>query len=408
MERAVTPQRVPPIPPRDDLDAIPPYVPGRHPAEIEREYGIADVAKLASNESPLGPSPRAVDAIRAAAREGHVYPDARVVALREALAERHGVDVANVVVGNGSVECIDLVARAFLRPDDVAVVGFPSFPRYLIACRLGGVDPAVVTHREWTFDLGGILDAITDRTRVVFLDDPCNPTGTHVGAEALGRFLDAVPDQVLVVLDRAYYEFVPPDDRLDDDLDRIMDGANLVVLRTFSKAYGLAGLRVGYALARREHARAMWRVREAFAVNAIGQAAALAALGYALARREHARAMWRVREAFAVNAIGQAAALAALGDADHVRRTVELVGRERERLARAFTRLGVPYVPSVSTNFLFADLGPDAERVNEALLSRGVVIRPMTAPGISTRARITVGPPRWNDRLIGALEEVLA
>jgi len=374
MERAVTPQRVPPIPPRDDLDAIPPYVPGRHPAEIEREYGIADVAKLASNESPLGPSPRAVDAIRAAAREGHVYPDARVVALREALAERHGVDVANVVVGNGSVECIDLVARAFLRPDDVAVVGFPSFPRYLIACRLGGVDPAVVTHREWTFDLGGILDAITDRTRVVFLDDPCNPTGTHVGAEALGRFLDAVPDQVLVVLDRAYYEFVPPDDRLDDDLDRIMDGANLVVLRTFSKAYGLAGLRVGYALA----------------------------------RREHARAMWRVREAFAVNAIGQAAALAALGDADHVRRTVELVGRERERLARAFTRLGVPYVPSVSTNFLFADLGPDAERVNEALLSRGVVIRPMTAPGISTRARITVGPPRWNDRLIGALEEVLA
>jgi len=374
MERAVTAQRVPPIPPRDDLNTIPPYIPGLHPAEIEREYGIVDVAKLASNESPLGPSPRAVDAIRAAARAGHVYPDARVVALCEALAERHGVDVANVVVGNGSVECIDLVARAFLRPDDDAVVGFPSFPRYLIACRLAGIDPAVVAHREWTFDLDGILAAITDRTRVVFLDDPCNPTGTHVGAEALTTFLDAVPDEVLVVLDRAYYEFVPPDDRLDDDLDRIRDGANLVVLRTFSKAHGLAGLRVGYALA----------------------------------RPEHARAMWRVREAFAVNAIGQAAALAALGDTDHVRRTVELVERERKRVARAFTRLEVPYVPSMSTNFLFVDLGPEAERVNEALLSRGVVIRPMTAPGIATRARITVGPPRWNDRLIAGLEEVLA
>ena len=361
-----------PTPPRADLEAIWPYVPGRHRTEIARRYGVTDILKLASNENPLGPSPRAVAALRDCLDVIRDYPDSQALALREALAERVGLTPEHVVVGSGSVECIDLVARAFLRPGDRAVVGFPSFPRFSIACQVVGAEIAVVPHREWRFDLDGVLDAIDERTRVVFLDNPCNPTGTDVTAEDLAAFLDRVPSEVLVVLDRAYYEFEPPARRLGDDLERIGGGENLVVLRTFSKAYGLAGLRVGYALA----------------------------------TAQHARALHRVREAFNTSSIAQAAALAALGDDAHVAETVATVAVEREWLGRAFDRLGLEWIPS-TTNFLFTDLGPRAPQVVEGLLQRGIIVRPMTAAAIATRARITVWTRAGNQRLVAALEELL-
>jgi histidinol-phosphate aminotransferase len=363
----------PPTPPRADLERIWPYIPGRHREEIAAEYGIGDVLKLASNENPLGPSPRALDAIARRLPEIHYYPDSQARALKAALADRHGLDPGQLVIGSGSVECIDLVARAFLRPGDEAVVGFPTFPRFQIACQVVGVRPRVVPHRDWRFDLEGLRDVVTGRTRVLFLDNPCNPTGTCIDPEELGGLLDDLPPETLVVLDRAYYEFEPEATRFGEDLDRIRDGGNLIVLRTFSKAHGLAGLRIGYAMARPEHARALDRVREAF--NA--------------------------------SALAQIAALAALDDEAHVERTRAVVETERAWLSVRFDELGLPHVPSV-TNFLFTNLGPRAAEVNEALLSRGVVIRPMSAPGIESWARISVGDRAGNERLVAALADALA
>ncbi|MFN2384370.1 MAG: histidinol-phosphate transaminase [Gemmatimonadota bacterium] len=363
----------PPTPPRADLERIWPYVPGRHRSEILREYGVSDVLKLASNENPLGPSPRAMAALAALPAEAHFYPDSRALALREALADRHGLDPGQVVIGSGSVECIDLVARAFLRPGDEALVGFPSFPRFQIAIQVVGARAVVVPHREWTADLHGMLAAVTERTRVVFLDHPCNPTGTQVSAGALAEFLDALPAEVLVVLDRAYYEFAPAAGRFDEDLDRIRAGENVVVLRTFSKAYGLAGLRIGYALA----------------------------------RPEHAAALDRVREAFNTTSFAQAAALAALGDDAHVDASVHLTETERAWLGAALELLGFAVVPS-HTNFLFTRLGPRAAELNEGLLRQGIIIRPLTAPGIEEWARISLGTRAGNERLVAALSGLRA
>jgi histidinol-phosphate aminotransferase len=362
-----------PTPPRSDLERIWPYIPGRHRQEIALEYGVSDVLKAASNENPLGPSPRAVEAVRSILGQAHFYPDSQARALRIALGERNGLEPSQIVIGNGSVECIDLVARAFLRPGDEAVVGFPTFPRFQIACQVVGVRPRVVPHVGWRFDLAGLREAVTARTRVLFLDNPCNPTGTCIDADDLAGLLDDLPPETLVVLDRAYYEFESPEARFGEDIDRIRDGANLVVLRTFSKAHGLAGFRIGYALT----------------------------------RPEHARALERVREAFNTSALAQAAALAALDDDAHVERTRETVLAERAWLADRFDRIGIEYVPSV-TNFLFTNLGPRAAEVNETLLSRGIVIRPMSAPGIETWARISVSARPGNERLVAALEEALA
>lgn len=362
----------PATPPRADLERIWPYIPGRHRSEIVREFGVEDVLKLASNENPLGPSPRALAALVALAPEAHCYPDSQALELRDALAARHELAPDHFVVGNGSVECIDLVARAFLGPADEVVVGFPSFPRFQIACQLVGVKPTVVPHREWRFDLDGLRESVTDRTRVLFLDDPCNPAGTLIPAADLAALLDDLPPRTLVVLDRAYYEFVPQAERFEEDLDRIRDGANLVVLRTFSKAYGLAGLRVGYAITRPEHARALNRVREAF--NA--------------------------------GSLSQAAAVAALEDDAHVAETVAVTNAERAWLAGQFARLGIRCVPSI-TNFLFTDLGPRAPEIQRGLLERGIVVRPMSAPGIETWVRVSIPTHEGNLRLVAALEELV-
>ncbi len=374
MGRVAPPRHRPaPTPPRADLEAIWPYVPGRHRTEIARQYGVTDTLKLASNENPLGPSPRAMAALSAALDDAYYYPDSQARALREAIAARDDLTPEHIVIGSGSVECIDLVARAYLRPGDKAIVGFPSFPRFTIACQVVGAEVVVVPHAEWRFDLGAVLGAVDERTRVIFIDNPCNPTGTHVAAEELSAFLDELPPRVLVVLDRAYYEYVPPAQRFSDDLDRIRAGANLVVLRTFSKAYGLAGLRIGYALT----------------------------------RREHARALNRVREAFNTTSLSQAAALAALDDEAHAAETVATIAVEREWLGRAFERLGLPFVPS-TTNFLFTDLGPRHEEICEGLLRRGIIIRPMNAPDIRSWSRISIWTRGGNQRLVDALGDLLA
>ena len=346
-----------------------PYKPGKPLDELERELGVSNAIKLASNENPLGPSPRVAEAIREAATGLHFYPDGAAFALRRALAAHHDVALGEVVLGNGSNELIDLACRTF--PDagagDHAVFGRPSFVCYLLGCIAAGVDFTEVPlrdHLHW--DLDAMADAVTERTKLLFLANPNNPTGAYVGREALRSFLKDLPDRVVVVMDEAYYGLADAEDyasglELRDTRER------LLVFRTFSKTHGIAGLRVGYA---------------------IGPAPLVDALN-------------RMRAPFNVNLLGQIGALAALQDEAHVQRYIAMNRSERARVRRALGELGLKVAPS-QANFVLVDFGRPGAEVYDALLRDGVIVRPMPPP-IETSLRITIGTPEQNDRMLAAV-----
>ena len=349
------------------------YEPGKPIEEVQRELGLTDVVKLASNENPLGPSPRALAAAAEALRSVHRYPDGPARALRSALGQRAGLDARHVVVGNGSTDLIDLVARAFLGPDDNAVISEAAFARFRQVVRARNGHARTAPLRDFTHDLDAMARAADERTRVVFVASPNNPTGTWNRRAEIDRLLAALPPDVLVVLDQAYFEFaadVEPD--YPDAIDYVRAGAPVVALRTFSKAYGLAGLRVGYAIA----------------APAVVEAIDL------------------VREPFNSNLPGQAAALAALGDSAHVAATLELTRVERAGMAQALGARGLRALPSLA-NFLCVDVGRPAGPVFRALLRRGVIVRPLDAYGLPTFLRISIGMRAENARLLQALDEVL-
>ena len=351
-----------------EIEALQPYEAGKPVEELAREAGIHDAVKLASNESPLGPSPRVVEAIQAAASGVHAYPDATAYHLRTRLAQRHGVSLDEVIHGNGSNELLDLLVRTFATPADHVVFAEPSFVVYRLASQAGGVPCTAVPLRDWTHDLEAMVAAITPRTKLVFVANPNNPTGTYVSRAAVERFLRAVPPEVIVVLDEAYIEYADARD-YPDGLELRSLRERLIVTRTFSKAYGLAGMRVGYA---------------------IGPANLLDYL-------------FRVRQPFSVSALAQCAALAALEDQAHVRTGVEMNRAERARLTAALTNLGFPPPPS-QANFVFLELPRPGREVYEALLARGVIVRPF---GSTPYVRITVGTPAQNDRFLAAFREVM-
>ncbi len=350
---------------------IPPYVPGKPIEEVQRELGLTDVIKLASNENPLGPSPKALAALAAGAAGVALYPDAGAVLLREALAARIGFDPAQIIVGNGSDEIIRLAAEALLGPHDEAVICEPTFGEYLYAVRLLGATPVLV-RAEQGQDLRAVAAAVTPRTRMVFVCNPNNPTGTIVNRTDLAAFLAGLPSGILVVYDAAYREYAA-DPEYADGYEFLRQGAPILVLRTFSKVYGLAGLRVGYG---------------------VGPADLVALL-------------YRVKEPFNVNLLAQKAALAALDDAAHVAESVAKNAEGRERLYRGLARLRLGYLPSLA-NFVLVDLGREAQGVYEALLRRGVIVRPASVFGFPQRIRVTVGTGAQIDRFLAALEEVLA
>jgi histidinol-phosphate aminotransferase len=350
------------------------YEPGRPIEEVQRELGLTDVVKLASNENPLGPSPLAVAAAARALGTLHRYPDAPARALRSALAERLEVAVRQVVVGNGSTDLIDLVARAFLGPEHNAVVSEGAFARFrqVVLARNGHLRQ--VPLRDWTHDLEAMARAVDGRTRLLFVATPNNPTGTWNRRAEIDRLLAALPPEVLVVLDQAYFEYaadVPEADH-PDGVDLVRRGEPVMVLRTFSKVYGLAGLRVGYGVAAPE------------VIEAVDL----------------------VREPFNSNGPGQAGALAALGDHDHVRRTLDLTRRERDSLGRALAARNLHVLPSLA-NFLCVDVGRPGAAVFRGLLRRGVIVRPLDGYGLPSCLRISVGAPAENERLLRALDEVL-
>ena len=356
----------------DHISRLRPYVPGKSIEEVQRELGLTDIIKLASNENPLGPSPRALEALAAAAGGIAHYPEGSAPALRRAVSEAVGMPEDTLVFGNGSDEVLHLLALTFLQPGDETVQGDPSFTMYEIYATQCDAVPILVPLKDFTHDLDAMADAVTAKTRMVFIANPNNPTGTLVRREAVARFLDRIPRDVLVVLDEAYAEYIS-DPGKPDLRSLVLEGRNVVILHTFSKAYGLAGLRVGYGIMRPE----------------------IAAL------------LNRVRSPFNVNLPAQAAAAAALGDTDHVARTVALNAQGRDYFYAEFERLGLAYVPSQG-NFVLVDVGRDARTVFEALQHKGVIIRSAHGMGLPRHIRVTTGTMPQNQRFIAALREVLA
>ena len=342
---------------RRALAELHPYEPGKPVEEVQRELGLERVVKLASNEGPYGPFPAALAAIERCARELNRYPDGGSYRLRSALAERHGVAFEEVAMGSGADGIVDTVSQALLDPGDEVVLGWPSFPSYAIYALKSGARPVQVPLRDLRYDLEALLDAVTERTKIVYVCHPNNPTGTmNTGAE-LDAYFARVPEHVLTVLDQAYFEYIDDPDYPDGVAAYFKVGHRVLVARTFSKIYGLAGLRVGYGIGPAEIVTAMGKTRRAFDLTTPAQEAALASLDAAdeLERRRRANAEGRI---------------------------------ELERILRSH---GLdPARPAVA-NFLFADVGEDAQAFFEALLREGVIVRPLAGFGAETAIRVTVG-----------------
>jgi len=351
------------------IESLLPYEGGKPVEELAREFGITDAIKLASNENPLGPSPKALVAIRGLLNDLHRYPDAAAFKLRERIAAEHRLPMEEIIQGNGSNELLDLAVRTFCTGEHHIVFAEPAFVVYRIAALAHGVPFTAVPLRELTHDLDAMAGAITPRTRLVFVGNPNNPTGTYVGLEAMRRFLRAVPPEVVVLVDEAYIEYATAPD-FPDCLKLRTEHERLIVCRTFSKIYGLAGLRVGYGVSTPE------------LVNYMN----------------------RVRAPFNVGNLGQAAGLAALDDVEHVRASRELNLQERERVSTRLAAMGLSVAPS-QANFVLVDVKRNGRATYDALLRKGVIVRPFAS--LPTSLRVTVGKPAENDRFLAALGEVL-
>jgi histidinol-phosphate aminotransferase len=353
------------------IQSLKPYVAGKPLEELEREYGITDAIKLASNENPLGPSPLAVNAIQQAIEKLNRYPNGGCFDLCDRISKRFGVAKESIIFGNGSDDIIAMLARVLLQPGDEAVLPLPSFLFYDIMIRCAGAIPIEVPLIDHLTDLDGMLARIGPRTRLVFLNNPHNPTGALIARGALDDFVAAVPENVVLIIDEAYIEFVR-EPNCPSSLDYLDSGKMVVGLRTFSKAYGLAGLRIGYG----------WMPPYL------------------------AELLNRVRQPFNVNSLAQAAAVAAFEDEGFLNDTVELVSDELEFIYTALDSLGIEYLKS-QANFLLIRVGKDANEVFEDLLRKGIIVRAMASYGYPDCIRVNVGLHNENVRLLEALPGVL-
>lgn len=351
--------------------ALAPYEPGKPIEELQREIGVVDPVKLASNENPLGPSPRAIEAIKAALPELNRYPDGASFELRRKIAERHGVGPERIFAAAGSVEVINLLGFLFLRPGLNSVYSEHSFAIYPLTTAAAGGDHRVTkTSDGFSHDLEAMAAAIDENTRLVFLGNPNNPTGTIYRRAEWKRFLSQVPEKAIVVADEAYFEFVR-DAEYPDSLEDHDDRRLIITLRTFSKIFGLAGIRVGYAVA----------------------------------RPDIIQMLHNVRQPFNVTSLAQVAAIAGMDDRAHVARTLQVNAEGMDYLETEFRRLGLGFVPS-HANFMLVDVA-DGRAVYDQLLRKGVIVRPMNGYGYPRHVRISVGLPEENRRLVAALSEVL-
>jgi histidinol-phosphate aminotransferase len=356
---------------RPALAGLQPYQPGKPVEEVQRELGLERVVKLASNEGPYGPFPHALEALAANARELNRYPDGAAFRLRSVLAERHGVAFEQVAIGAGADGVIDALTQAVLDPGDEVVCGWPSFPSYVIYARKLGAEARTVPLRGGRMDLDALLDAVTSRTKLVCIADPNNPTGTMTTRAELDAYFERVPAHVLTVLDQAYWEYVEHPDYADGAA-YVRAGRPVIVLRTFSKIFGLAGLRIGYG---------------------VGPEPIVAAVE-------------KTRRPFDVTSAGQAAALASLGDEREVERRRRLNAEGRGAIEEALVAAGFAVASPAVANFVYADVGEDATRLFEALLRLGVIVRPLHGFGAPTAIRVTVGTPEETEHFAAALAQV--
>lgn len=347
------------------------YEPGKPIEDVARELGLEpdEIVKLASNENPIGPSPKAVAAMQDAVKDVNIYPDGGGWKLRNAIAEKFGLERENVVLGNGSNEIIELIGHAFIQPGDDVIVADHAFVVYKLMATLFGANTIEIPDPGFVHDLDAMAEAITPKTKEIFIANPNNPTGTLVGQEEIDRFMYKVPEHVVVIFDEAYYEFLetPP-----DTLKYVREGRNVVVLRTFSKIQGLAGLRIGYGLAAKPLAEVLQKCRQPF--NA--------------------------------NAIAQAGALAGLADDDHQNLTREITKKGLAFYEEQFKELGLEYVPSFA-NFILVKVG-DGDRVFAEMIKRGVIVRAQSGYKLPEWIRISIGTEPMNQKCIEVLKEVLA
>lgn len=356
---------------KKSLWGVQPYVPGKPIEEVQRELGLKQIVKLASNESPYGPSLKVLKAMAAAARNINRYPVSDCYALRQALSRKLRVQSGQLLFGNGSDELIVLTIRAFVRPHEEVIIAQPSFLIYELAARVAGVRVKAVSLKDFFYDLPGMRKAITPKTKIIFIGNPDNPAGTYISQDRLHQFLKAIRPHLIVFLDEAYFEFV---DRPDypHSLKLLKKFPNLIVTRTFSKMYGLAGLRIGYAIA---HPKLIDYLN-------------------------------RVREPFNVNALAQAAALACLRDGRYYRDVARRIRKQREFLYACLEGMGVPFHKTV-TNFILIQVKRDAGEVTQKLLQRGVIVRDMRQWGLKQYIRVTIGTERENRKFIKELKNIL-
>jgi len=347
-----------------------PYKPGKPIVELERELGLTQIVKLASNENPLGAGKKALAAIHAALPGLALYPDGSGFALKQALAKKYAVDDSQITLGNGSNEILELVARAFLRPGLEVIFSQHAFAVYPIVTQAVGATAVVAPAVDYGHDLIGMLARVTDNTRVVFVANPNNPTGTLLSQASVEAFIAALPDTVICVLDEAYFEFVSRVETVDS-LDWLKKYPNLIVTRTFSKAYGLAGLRVGYSLS----------------------------------SPEIADILNRVRQPFNNNTLALAAAEAALSDDEHLQQTITVNAQGMQQLTDGFKQLGLEWIPSAG-NFVSVDLRQPGQPIYEALLSKGVIVRPVGNYELPNHLRISIGTQAENQLFLQALTDV--
>lgn len=348
-----------------------PYQTGKPIEELQRELGLSHVVKLASNENPLGPGAKAVAAARKALEGLHRYPDGAGYYLKSALAERLGVDINGITLGNGSNDVLELVARAWVMPGDEVIFSEHAFAVYPLATLACSGTPVAVPAKLYGHDLEAMAAAVTDRTRLIFVANPNNPTGTWHHRQAIETFLDAVPERVLVVLDEAYFEYVEERD-YPDGMALLSRYPNLLVTRTFSKIHGLAGLRIGYGVS----------------------------------SPEIADVLNRVRQPFNTNLVAQAAALASLDDQDYLENSRDLNTSGLAQVAEGLQKLDLHFIPSVA-NFLVFDCGKDAAPVYQALLEQGVIVRPVASYGMPQFLRVSIGLPEENEQFLATLNKVL-
>ncbi len=356
----------------DAIKKLRPYKPGKPIYEVQKEFGLTRVVKLASNENPLGPSPKALEAAAESLKECHRYPDPHALTLRERLAERFDLGTENVIVGAGSEGIMANIVRVFLQDHDEVLTSDAAFLGFPILCRARGIEPIRVPLTEYRFDLAGLAQAITERTKLIYLCNPNNPTGTIFTRQEFDRFMAQVPERVLVIQDEAYCEYAASQPEFPDSMDYRYD--NVITLRTFSKAYGLAGFRVGYGFG----------------------------------HPELIQSLWKVKLPFEPSAPSQAAAVAALEDHEFLVSTLETNQRGQDFLYRELRRLRLRYIPSY-TNFVMVvlDSAQEVNRIITEMLQRGVILRPLEQAGLPNCLRISIGNSDENQFCISALEEVL-